>query len=65
MHFPQADNFYVLLPIHSPTSLQVLNKNGGPVQHSVQVTDSFKVGTGSQTELFFSNVLYCWLSCEL
>ena len=53
--------FYCL----STHQLQVLNKNGGPVQHSVQVTDSFKVGTGSQTELFFSNVLYRWLNCEL
>ena len=32
MHFPEADNFYILLPIHSPTQLQVLNKNGGPIQ---------------------------------
>ena len=30
MHFPKADNFYILLPIHSPKI--VLNKNGGPVQ---------------------------------
>ena len=75
MYFSGTGNFFILLPIHSPSYLQVLNKNGGLVQSIFKdksLTVCFKVGTAWAVNLCHRIFLFkClhwprhWLSCAL